>query len=127
LKNAHPHIALLLLLVFAITVLPFNMLHHHAEHEHAAALHQHQLASHSCELDDHFCQPDIEQCGHDSHVSTPLTKCFSCEFHFFKHFENADNLISFIETTLPASFTKPIPTRLLSALLSISNKGPPTA
>lgn len=106
--------------------MPFNVLHHHAEHEHLAATVSHHEDEHSCELDNHFCQPNINQpCEHQSHIATPVGKCFSCEFHFIKHFENSDISFNTMTVAIGKTIAKPVQTRLLSALLEISNKGPP--
>ncbi|MES2691436.1 MAG: hypothetical protein V4658_13590, partial [Bacteroidota bacterium] len=87
-KAFHPHIALVLLLLFSITFMPFNFLHHHAEDEHGMAMHRHEKKeAHHCELDDHFCQPDgLSDCRHEQHIAKTIAKCFGCEFHFIKHF-----------------------------------------
>lgn len=104
-----------------------NFLHHHAENEHELAMQTHaEKEQHHCELDDYFCQTTNEaSCEHPLHIAAALTKCFSCDFHFIKHYQITDffspvykpltfNLLQGNEVNL-----------LLDALVFISNKGPP--
>lgn len=128
LKNATSHITLVLLGIFAVTFIPFNVLHHHAEDEHIAAIHLHKAKEHHCELDEQFCQTTLgTHCGHDTHIAKPISKCFSCEFHFIKHFESnvfkiANN--SFSHQHLFAQF---VPSNLRNTFVYLSNKGPPAS
>lgn len=127
LKNKVPYIALALLAVFTVTIMPFNLLHHHAEDEHLAILLSHKNhPEHHCELDNHFCQPQIEkECGHESHIQATITKCFSCEFHFIKHFESEQSTPEFFRTSEPAAFQLFFSEKLRHAIVLFSNKGPP--
>jgi hypothetical protein len=127
LRNGVSHIALLLLAVFTVSFIPFNLLHHHAEDEHAASRHLHEMAdSHHCELDDYFCDNTLEtDCGHESHIHGTITKCFACEFHFIKHFEGSA-LITICQQEEPVlDHNHFVPSALREAVIRLSNKGPP--
>jgi hypothetical protein len=128
LKNSIHHIALLLLAVFAVTMLPFNLLHHHAEDEHQMVmLAPADYPAHHCEMDDQFCQTTVQShCGHKAHLQHTLTKCFSCEFHFIKHFESAQQQLSFYTNPLIAVLTTNVVSNLMEAIVLLSNKGPPS-
>lgn len=117
----------MLLAVFTVTFVPFNLLHHHAEDEHNAVVLSHEKhPAHHCELDNHFCQPEIEkECGHKAHIQETITKCFSCEFHFIKHFESGQTASEFIQTSTPVEFQMFFSEKLRHAILLQSNKGPP--
>lgn len=127
LKSRHPYIAIVLIVLFAVTLLPYNALHHHAEDEHVAAmLHHEHHPSHHCELDDMSCQigPD-EDCGHDTHLSKTHLKCFSCEFHFVKVFgATSETLFGGVAST-GVSFQQPTVGPLHGGFLFVGNKGPP--
>ena len=127
-KHQFLHIALLLLVIFTVTIVPFNALHHHAENEHAAVLHAHDIDSHHhCELDDYFCQTDVNTpCGHNSHIQKTIEKCFSCEFHFIKHFETGQSIAQLIQENSSPLFTAFISEKLHQAIILLSNKGPPS-
>jgi hypothetical protein len=127
LKHPFQHIALLLLAIFTVTFVPFNVLHHHAEDEHVAIMHKHEInVTHHCELDDHFCQTDIDtDCGHRSHIQKTIDKCFACDFHFIKHFESTPSQISFIQTVKLVQYRIFVSEKLHSAIILLSNKGPP--
>ena len=127
-KFIHRYIASLLLVLFCITFVPVNFLHHHAEDEHTVAMHNHQLAEqHHCELDDYYCEASTQtqHCEHPQHIAKTTANCFSCEFHFIKHYQT--NTIQFgLET--PVKFTQykqHTPTLLRKAIIMLSNKGPP--
>jgi hypothetical protein len=127
LKKFSAHISLLFLLLFGITLLPFNFLHQHAEDEHGMVVHRHESKEkHHCELDDLFCQPYEKDCDHDQHVSRTIAKCFSCEFHFIKHFISGTNNISFVAPFVPAQYRSYQPDQVRHALILLSNKGPPS-
>jgi hypothetical protein len=117
----------LLLAVFAVTFVPFNLLHHHAEDEHVAALLSiDKDETHHCALDDYFCRPDIEKdCGHTSHIQETITKCFSCAFHFIKHFEGQSQLPVFEAHTPKIKYPVWVAEQLCNVILPINNKGPP--
>jgi hypothetical protein len=128
LQNWSKHIAGLLLLLFGITLLPFNFLHHHAEDEHALAMHHHESnAQHHCELDDYFCDvsASTQHCEHPQHMAKTIAKCFSCEFHFIKHYQ-VYAFLGLAPTIIQRNSGHPHPTQmLLKTLVFISNKGPP--
>jgi hypothetical protein len=126
LKNASSHIVLLLLGIFSVTFIPFNVLHHHAEDEHAVAILLHNAHEHHCELDEQFCQPAVNtDCGHDTHLAKPISKCFSCAFHFIKHFESKAFEISNIIVSQQYLFAQFVPSNLRNVWICLSNKGPP--
>jgi hypothetical protein len=128
-KFIHRYIASLLLVLFCITFVPVNFLHHHAEDEHAAAMHNHQLAEqHHCELDDYYCDASTQtqHCDHPQHIAKTTANCFSCEFHFIKHFQTNTNQYG-VETPVKfTQYTQHTPTLLRKAIILLSNKGPPT-
>jgi hypothetical protein len=122
-----PYIALVLLAVFSATLLPFNLLHHHAEDEHAAVMISNEsFPAHHCELDNHFCQPNIQShCGHKAHLQQRMAKCFSCDFHFIKHFEGTQPFLLCKPLLLTSLFSTHVASALLDAIVLVSNKGPP--
>lgn len=127
-KTYSSHISTILLVLFSITYMPVNLLHHHAEDEHAIAMHnQNEAAQHHCELDDYFCDVSnqTEHCEHPQHIAKSIAKCFSCEFHFVKHYQNI--IYNYrTEITLGSTQYKPFtPAGLLKANILLSNKGPP--
>lgn len=113
-------------MLFGITLLPFNFLHHHAEDEHGMAMLKHEEQDHHCELDEQFCRPELSNdCSHEQHISKTIAKCFSCEFHFIKHF-TAQNLV------IPGSHAVALRQYLAlksscdqETLILPGNKGPP--
>jgi hypothetical protein len=127
-KNIQKHIAWLFLVLFSITFLPVNFLHHHAEDEHAMAMHNHSNAEkHHCELDDYVCDisNQTQHCEHPQHIAKTVAKCFSCEFHFVKHYQN--NSFNYI-AEIPVLLTQHKPftsANLRKANILLSNKGPP--
>ena len=128
-KIIHPYIATLLLVLFSITFVPVNFLHHHAEEEHATAMHNHQLAEqHHCELDDYYCDASTQtqHCDHPQHIAKTTANCFSCEFHFIKHFQTNTNQYGLDTPVEFIQYTQHTPTSLREALILLSNKGPPT-
>ncbi len=116
-----------MLAVFAVTFVPFNLFHHHADHGHAEAYYAHQNnEEHHCYLDDQLCQQGLEtDCGHESHIQQSITKCFSCQFHFIKHFDSHEPMPVIRQYATPVTFGKLITGKLHAALIRISNKGPP--
>lgn len=118
------HIALLLLAVFSITLTPLNLLHHHAEDEHAIATHTHE-ATHHCELDDYFCEPLVVNCEHQQHIAEQIGKCFSCEFHFIKQFTSTNTELVVKNISVDASYNCFWVKPLQHAVVLLNNKGPP--
>ncbi len=116
-------------LIVTLTLLPYEVMHSHAEHEHAYAKHHHfTKEQHHCELDDLVCEqnPDLS-CEHPFHISTPKHKCFSCSYHFTKNYLQASKLTwtkTVFEQQLSFNF---ISIALQKAVTRISNKGPPCA
>ncbi len=124
-KRKNNHIALFLTVIFFITFLPFNALHHHAEDEHRMALASHQK-NHSCELDEHICQGEFtDHCQHASHISTTIVKCFFCQFHFEKNYEETGMQSTIIYSVDTKSHFEYITHAAITAAKLISNKGPP--
>jgi hypothetical protein len=127
LKTINQHIVIFLIALFAVTMLPYNVLHHHAEDEHVAAMiHHEKHPAHHCELDDMACKIDLTtDCGHATHISKTHPKCFSCDFHFVKLYEaSAETLLGGQASTL-FSFKQPQIIALHGAFLFVGNKGPP--
>jgi hypothetical protein len=116
----------LLMMVFAITVIPFNAFHHHDEDEHIAAHHSHEK-NHSCALDHQFCKAEVlsESCEHESHVQTALPKCFSCTFHFIKQYTIQDEGHAVLLPQFKVTFGSYCLSDSDQILVWISNKGPP--
>jgi hypothetical protein len=126
LRNSIKHIAILLTVVFTVTLLPFNALHQHHEEEHAAAMLSHE-ADHSCELDERFCQETFTRdCDHGSHIGTTHVKCFSCQFHFIKTFVSAGAHETTTFTATSHEYFIPATILVLAEVKNIQNKGPPT-
>jgi hypothetical protein len=104
------HIAIFLLLLMGLSVLPYNAFHHHAEDEHLAAMLGHQEANHR---------------EHTAHVSEMHINCFSCNFHFIKHYEMVQFSLPILHSSEPNSYTALL-SRLVWAILPLAaNKGPP--
>lgn len=102
-------------------------MHHHAEDDHVGYVHSKNTnKNHHCELDDYFCQDNLNStCEHPEHLKNRLENCFTCEFHFIKHFEQTQLFEGFnnekgLQVYSPATVKK---TRAI--LLYICNKGPP--
>lgn len=117
-------------MLFSITFIPVNFLHHHAEDEHGAAMHNHELAEqHHCELDDYFCDvsTQTQHCEHPQHIAKTTAKCFSCEFHFVKHYQTSSSQVNSETPILYTQYKTFTPASLRKALILLSNKGPPSA
>ena len=122
--------AWVLLVLFSITFMPVNFLHHHAEDEHTMAMHNHHKEEqHHCELDDYYCDVSnqTEHCEHPQHIAKTVAKCFSCEFHFVKHYQNNTFNYSTEIAVLNTQFKPFTPVGLRKANILLSNKGPPQA
>jgi len=117
--------AILLLFVITITVVPFNALHHHEEDSHYHALIFKEV-SHHCELDHQWCNTnELKNCNHNSHLSKPITKCFSCNFHFSISLLFA-NSIDINKEELECFLLSPFCKSLFSIPAAApGNKGPP--
>jgi hypothetical protein len=90
LKLVKQPISLVLLAVLLFSLLPYNALHVHEEEEHFEASLNNSSAAHHCELDDVFCQEGLKNnCEHKQHLNNPIPDCFTCQFHFVKHYEPA--------------------------------------
>lgn len=126
-RSSRPYIAIVLIVLFAVTLLPYNALHHHAEDEHVAALlHHERHPSHHCELDDMNCLIGLDaDCGHDTHLCKTHLKCFSCDFHFVKVFEATSETLFGGIASIGVSFQQPTLATLHGAFLFVGNKGPP--
>lgn len=106
--------------------MPINLLHHHAEEDHAIAYLLHQETEHHCELDDQFCQPNtLHACNHDTHIAKPIGHCFVCEFHFIKQLEAELAQIKLIQPSERLTYLSFNSDALQRAIVRISNKGPP--
>lgn len=130
LSKFQSHIAWCLLCLFGITFLPFNAMHHHALDEHGMAQHVDALKTqHHCELDEYFCETSNEEttCEHPQHIASTLTKCFSCDFHFIKHYRIGHFTVPQCQQITFSLYKSHWATPLLDALVFISNKGPPVA
>ncbi|MEI6509224.1 MAG: hypothetical protein WCO54_12125 [Bacteroidota bacterium] len=85
-KKQNRAIAIFLAVIISVTFLPFSAFHHHDTDEHYIAVASHNI-QHSCELDKNFCKGINEfSCGHEKHLSIPVSKCLSCQFHFEKNY-----------------------------------------
>ncbi len=93
-------------------------------------MHNHQIEKkHHCELDDYFCDisTQTQNCEHPQHIAKTVAKCFSCEFHFVKHYQNS-TFKYITEITLRNTQYRPLtPASLRKANILLSNKGPPQA
>lgn len=118
------HIALVLLLVFSVTLAPLNLLHHHVEDEHAIAIHKHETAHH-CKLDDYFCEPLAVNCEHQQHIAEQIGKCFSCEFHFIKQFTSTNAELTIKNISIDTIYNSFWVNPLQHAVVLLNNKGPP--
>ncbi len=126
-KILFQHISLVLLAIFTVTFVPFNALHHHAEEDHFAYVHAHKtIKNHHCELDSHFCQKDLEpNCGHSEHIKNTLENCFTCDFHFIKHFDQIQSISLLLTESGLNVYNSLIVKKVHQTILFISNKGPP--
>lgn len=125
-KKFIKYIAVFLLLLMGFSLVPYNVLHHHEEDMHQAALLQHDEANHHCELDAYFCQEGFtKKCPHPTHISQSHIDCFSCQYHFIKQYEpkqiSEQNMLTSRAIEYKQSLSK-----LLCAILPLAaNKGPP--
>ena len=62
---------------------------------------------------------------HPQHIASTLTKCFSCDFHFIKHYGTGHFATPAYQHITFNLYKSHQPTQLLDALVFISNKGPP--
>jgi hypothetical protein len=113
--------------VMGITLMPFNLLHHHHEDEHVAYLHQHDdYKEHHCELDNNFCEAnEIENCHHTHHLQKNIPDCFVCDIHFVKHYELPNNFIDTGRQFTQLLFGLPHNPKIYVSILSFGNRGPP--
>jgi hypothetical protein len=89
----------------------------------AMASHQ---KNHSCELDEHICQGEFtDHCEHTAHISTATVKCFFCQFHFEKNYEETEMLSTIIFSVDTKNQFAYITHAATIAAKLISNKGPP--
>jgi hypothetical protein len=105
-------ISVVLLMVFAIALTPFSVLHHHDE---APDCLEGTALSH------------VKTCGHKFHIGTHEDHCLVCEAHFEKNYTTTTThyqvyleykLVSKYYRTTAAAYTQLIGTAL---------RGPPTA
>jgi hypothetical protein len=90
LKLVKQTISFFLLAVLLFSLLPYNALHVHEEEEHFEARLNKTNTAHHCELDDVFCQEGLKNnCEHKQHLNKSIPDCFTCQFHFVKHYEPA--------------------------------------
>jgi len=123
------HIASALLVIFQLTLFPFNALHHHAEDEHLASiLKADSTNSHHCELDDFFCQPiPGSHCEHGNHLQREITKCFTCQFHFVSSMNLTHHYFLFIKGDTSIDFKPYLCLAYKGTTILLLNKGPPQA
>jgi hypothetical protein len=119
--------ALLLTVVFSVALMPFNIFHQHEVDEHRLAVLTHQK-DHYCELDKHICKDEtVSTCGHEHHISEPIPKCFSCQFHVEKIFDAVPVVCFHLFLQESASHYSYVTLTASVALERASNKGPPLA
>ncbi|MES2779785.1 MAG: hypothetical protein V4651_07780 [Bacteroidota bacterium] len=126
-KSISQYIAILLIALFAVTLLPYNALHDHAEDEHTAAmLHHENHPTHHCELDEQFCGAETDvDCGHPAHLAKAHPKCFTCDFNFIKLFDADVNAIVAKQVSSPVVFREYKTAYLHKVFIFVGNKGPP--
>jgi len=129
LKKYIVHIACLFLLVFGVTLVPYNALHLHAHDEHVAAmLHAQNEVKHHCELDEFACQLSLlHACDHKSHIATSHPDCFACTFHFIKNYQHTTFLIQTILVQHAYVFNYSNPNSGNIQAPVASNRGPPAS
>ncbi|MCG9880495.1 MAG: hypothetical protein MH472_07850 [Bacteroidia bacterium] len=129
LKFFSKHIAIFFLLLFGLTLVPYNAMHKHEHDAHVAAMfNEQELELHHCELDELACQVSLlHECEHKNHITETHPDCFSCTFHFIKSYQSAQvlfnhilkpNFVSYCFKTLPSNTHK---------LPAETNRGPPTS
>lgn len=127
LKKFLVHIAWLFLLVFGVTIIPYNALHLHAHDEHVAAmLNEQDETKHHCELDEYSCQLSLlHACEHKSHIAETHPDCFACTFHFIKNYQHATFLFqtNLVHHAYVFNYTNPNSGNIQPP--SESNRGPP--
>ena len=125
-KTRVSYIALFLLTVFTVTWLPVGLFHQHEEEMHEQALAAHD-ETHFCDLDLQVCvHHDVDHCGHQAHLEKTQEKCFSCQFHFIKHFDIDkawEQSVFSVGAIQRADYTSQTPE---TGSRFISNKGPPS-
>lgn len=120
------YIALFFTVVFAFTLIPYNAIHQHEEDLHEIALVQGNKSQHHCHLDENYCDElSSADCGHPSHISKPIAKCFICKFNFTKTFKSIvfGSNIKLISSTF--TFVEPIFKLRNFLTIGLKNKSPP--
>jgi hypothetical protein len=120
------NIAILLVLLMGFSILPYNAFHNHTEDLHFEAMFGHQEEKHHCELDDYNCQDFIgRHCDHSSHVSESHPDCFTCQFHFFKHYEITQYGLNILVQNNSYTYESLLSNLVWAILPLAANKGPP--
>jgi len=106
--------------------LPAAVWHQHEEDVHAMAVAAHD-ETHFCELELLVCNSHspLTDCHHQAHIEKGHSKCFSCQFHFIKHFDFAKAISASIQCTRIIHRIFYSVRSLAVWAKNISNKGPP--
>ncbi|MCC6684241.1 MAG: hypothetical protein IT247_04130 [Bacteroidia bacterium] len=107
--------------------MPAAVWHQHEEDVHALALAAHD-DSHFCELDLLVCDSrgPLTDCHHQAHMEKGHSKCFSCQFHFTKHFDISKTVASITCNGLVVHEADLCMNTPAACTKRASNKGPPS-
>jgi hypothetical protein len=112
LTKKHLHIqqafAVLMLLVFAIALIPWSTLHHHEEQQND-------------------CAKYGKMCMHKTHVGNESHNCLICSAHFEKDYLNRTHPLEMKSRSVAIIKTYVLITASYTALISTSLRGPPVA
>lgn len=108
-------IALLLLIIYSISVTPPLIKHHHVEINFETAT--------ACEKAIYTSVKTA--CSHDSHLSKPIEKCKLCDYHNPIFYCNTEQAVCFLDQAFHSKYIlQNVQIRVLESD-SFSNKGPP--
>lgn len=126
LKLLQKHIALFFLGLLMATLVPYNALHSHEEHEHFLTAHHSHENEHHCEIDDLFCETGYDHaCEHGTHIKADHPECFTCEFSFVKHFIHSVQTETYIGFTIELAQVLATQKKASAFAQMFSSRGPP--
>ncbi len=121
------YLAMVLLVLFGLSQLPFHAFHAHNQDHHVLIDHLQNKENHHCDLDDFACQDGIiHSCDHNSHIGKPIPKCFECQFHQLKPLALVQTNPLLIETSMQFLFATIKHSIANRNIPKAANKGPPS-
>jgi hypothetical protein len=120
------NIALVFALFLGFIQLPFNAFHAHETDEHFVVINNPSENHHHCEIDELFCETGFNHdCEHGSHIKSEHPDCFTCEFHFVKHFIGSVQPENFCAFVKPTVYCFALTAQSNEIAISYNNRGPP--